>query len=554
MVLASFGEILSIGAIFPFLSLIANPDSLLKILGYLSLEVFFSPINYQDFLLLAAILFSFFIMTSAGLRLLLIWASMRLSYSIGADLSSAIYLKTLYQPYSVHIARNSSEIINAISRKTLDLITTLSSALTILSSFVILISIFFTLFLIDALVSFLVLSIMGFFYFLVVTYTRKRLINNSVTVSINSTSVIKTLQEGLGGIRDVLIDSSQLFFCHEYQRSDRKLRKAQGDTQFIGQCPRFVLEALGMILIVLLTFRLSLSGGVESVLPLLGVLALGAQRLLPVLQNIYLCWSNIQGNRASLEEALKLLEQPIPQQYLFYLSSDINFFRSISFNKVYFRYGDSSPEVIADMTFTIPRGSKVGFIGQTGSGKTTVLDLLMGLLHPTAGQILVDGIPIAENNILKWQRHIAHVPQSIYLADISIAENIAFGVDKNAIDMDRIILCATRAKIHTTIMGLFDGYKTIVGERGSRLSGGQRQRIGIARALYKNADVIVLDEATSALDGSTEVEVIDAINSLDADITLIMVAHRLSTLKDCDYIFEIGGGNIKKCHQYGDLI
>lgn len=554
MVAASFGEILSIGAILPFLSLLANPDNFINFLKQIDFYGLTIGWDYEEVLLIALMLFCFATACSALLRLLLVWANMRFSYATGADLSAEIYRKTLYQPYATHASRNSSEIINAVSRKTLDVITTLSSSITILSSFVILLSILLILFSASPLISIYVLTGVGVFYLLTIYFTRQRLFINSIIISTKSTKVIKILQEGLGGIRDVLLDGSQPFFCREYQDADWKLRLAQGNTQFIGQSPRFVIEALGMILIAFLAYRLSLAGGVESALPTLGVLALGAQRLIPVLQNLYLCWSNIQGNRNSLAEALDLLEQPMPEHYDGSLAAKVGFDRCISFDNVSFQYDESSPLVLNEINLSISKGSRIGLIGHTGSGKSTVLDLLMALLSPTKGLISVDGVAITPLNARGWQKRIAHVPQSIYLADVSIAENIAFAIPRNQIDMDRVIDAARKAKIHESISSWRLGYETLVGERGVRLSGGQRQRIGIARALYKKADVIVFDEATSALDESTEVDVMNAIGSLDRNLTLIIVAHRLSTLRDCESIIEIESGKVKNFYDFTTLV
>jgi ATP-binding cassette subfamily B protein len=209
-----------------------------------------------------------------------------------------------------------------------------------------------------------------------------------------------------------------------------------------------------------------------------------------------------------------------------------DFKNEISFQNISFRYSDNMPWVLDKLSFTVPKGSRVGFIGKTGSGKSTCLDLLMGLLEPTAGQILVDGYPLSQKTIRAWQGNIAHVPQAIYLADISLAENIAFGTPRDKIDIERVRSAARKAHIADFIESLPQGYQGLVGERGIRLSGGQRQRIGIARALYKTARIIIFDEATSALDNETEQVVMQTIESLSADLTVFIIAHRLTTLKN----------------------
>jgi ATP-binding cassette subfamily B protein len=362
------------------------------------------------------------------------------------------------------------------------------------------------------------------------------------------------LQEALGGIRDVLLDGTQQLYCNIYRQANQPLRRAQGNNAFIGGSPRFAVEALAIAVIAVLTYALSQrQGGITSALPTLGAIALGAQRLLPALQNCYAAWASIVGNQGSLSEMIDLLDQPVPEEMLQPPPAPLPFKQSIRLDAVSYRYEKEGVFVVSDLSITIPKGARVGFVGHTGSGKSTTLDLIMGLLTPTRGQILVDGRPIEGVNRRAWQRNIAHVPQSIFLADASLAENIAFGVPPEEFDMERVRQAARRAQIAEFIEGLPDGYQTRVGERGARLSGGQRQRIGIARALYKRASVLAFDEATSALDNPTEREVMDAIANLDRELTVLLIAHRLTTVRNCDIIFEFEQGRLAAEGSYEQL-
>jgi ATP-binding cassette, subfamily B, bacterial PglK len=300
-----------------------------------------------------------------------------------------------------------------------------------------------------------------------------------------------------------------------------------------------------MVLIAALAFGISrTAGGIAAALPVLGALALGAQRLLPVLQQGYSAWAMIVGSQTSLAVTLQLLEQPIPQDALLPTPPPLPFTDKLRFDAVRFRYSEKTPWVLDNFNLTISKGARVGFVGSTGSGKSTTLDLLMGLLIPASGELLVDGEPVVGNRVRAWQRTIAHVPQSIYLADATLAENIAFGVPQRDIDIERVKQAARQAQIAEFIESGADGYDAMVGERGIRLSGGQRQRIGIARALYKRAGVLVFDEATSALDNATEQSVMDAIDGLDRDLTIVLIAHRLTTVRRCDVIVELEHGQV----------
>jgi ATP-binding cassette subfamily B protein len=286
----------------------------------------------------------------------------------------------------------------------------------------------------------------------------------------------------------------------------------------------------------------------------LGSLALAAQRMLPVLQNLYSNYLKVRTSQISVHDALEILERPLPPHFGQPAPAPLGYRTAIELRDLHFRYTPTTPWVLAGLNLRIPRGSRVGFIGATGSGKSTLIDILMGLLPPGRGEVLIDGVPVFPDHLRGWQAHLAHVPQAIYLADVSIADNIAFGVPPERIDHERVRAAARQAQIADAIESWTEGYATLVGERGVRLSGGQRQRIGIARALYKQADVIVFDEATSALDNQTEASVMAAIEGLHPDLTILIVAHRLTTLRGCDLIVELERGGIRRMGTYQEII
>jgi ABC-type multidrug transport system fused ATPase/permease subunit len=556
MIAASFAEVVSIGAVLPFLATLTSPESVFRHPIAQPAINFFGLTAPGQLLLPLTVLFAFTAIISGAIRLVLLWAQTKLGHAIGADLSISIYRRTLYQPYSVHVARNSSEVIAGISGKANGVVYfTLLPLLTILSSIVILTTILFALLAIEPFIASVAFAGFGAIYALVIMLTRKRLARDSQRVSHEQTQVIKALQDGLGGIRDVLIDGTQSTYCKIYRKADLSLRQGNANIQMIASSPRYGIEALGMVLIAMLAFVLAgRSAGIATAIPVLGALALAAQRMLPALQQTYSCWASLRGGQASLADALVLLDQPLPSHADGPLPTPSPFQDAICFNNLSFRYTPQGPWVLRGLDFTIPKGSRIGFIGTTGSGKSTLLDIVMGLLSPTEGSFSIDSNPVTERNCRAWQTHIAHVPQVIFLSDTTIAENIAFGVEPDQIDHARVRWAAEKAQIALTIESWNFQYDTVVGERGIRLSGGQRQRIGIARALYKKADVIVLDEATSALDNDTEFAVMEAIDNLGSELTVLIVAHRLTTLRNCDWIVELGNGSVSRIGTYQEIV
>jgi ATP-binding cassette subfamily B protein len=553
---SAFAEIASLGAVIPFIGALTQPDRILK-WPIVARFAHAAGIKTNDELLLwFTIGFALIAVIAGAVRMLLLWANVRVTFASGADLSSEVYRRTLYQPYSVHVARNSSEVIAGITSKVGGTVVgVMFPLMTLISATVSLCATFATLVIIDPWVALGAGFGFGVCYGVITSFSRRRLRENSRRMATEYTVVVKALQEGLGGIRDVLIDGSQPVYCEAYRRADQTLRSAQGDNAFIAQSPRFSMEAIGMILIAGLAFTLSRrSGGVAAALPVLGALALGAQRLLPALQQVYAAWASIAGSHASLEDTVDLLDQPLPDDIKLPRPAPLPFRREIRFDGVYFRYSSDGPWVLDHLDFVIPKGPRVGLVGGTGSGKSTTLDLLMGLLQPIEGTIAIDGQILAGGAVRAWQACIAHVPQSIFLADTTLLENIAFGIPRNAIDPERVRVAAQRAQICDFIDSMPRGFQELVGERGVRLSGGQRQRIGIARALYKEASVLILDEATSALDNSTERSVMDSIDGLSRDLTVFMIAHRLSTVRRCDTILELEHGRLVAQASYDQLM
>jgi len=556
MAFSAFAEIVSIGLVIPFLSAITSPDVIFNqsylqpALNFFSIESNAALIKFLTAIFCVAAIFS------AGLRLLTLWVQTRFCYSIGADLSAQIYKNSLYQSYSVHVSRNSSEYISTIVAKTTASTSfAILPVLNILSSGFVLLAVTITLIAIEPFVALSALFVFGSLYGLVMLVTRNKLDIDSKKISHEQDQVIKILQEGFGSIRDILVSNTQEVYLRSYRTSFSSLQRAWANVEIIKGTPRYVIEALGIIAIALLALHFSTQpNGMVSAIPILGAMALGAQRILPILQLIYSSLSSLRAGFSSLLDVIIMLEEPTNEVLSLESTKFLEFNNQITLQNLQFKYSDDGPLILDGINLSIPKGGILGIIGSTGSGKSTLTDILMGLLHPNAGSFLVDDIIITESNKFGWQSKLAHVPQSIFLTDSSIAENIALGVPPDEIDFDLVQRAAKQAQIHGTISAWPNKYNTIVGERGVRISGGQRQRIGIARALYKKAPVIIFDEATSALDSSTEASVMQSIASLNQDLTIIIVAHRLTTLKNCSNIIELSNGKILRQGVYNDII
>lgn len=556
MFLVSIAEILSIGAVLPFLGVLTAPEWVFGHPVVQPLILLLEISEPRQLLLPLTLAFSVAALFSGVMRIIHLWVQTKLSHAIGADLSSSIFRRTLYQPYAVHAARNSSEVIAAIANKTTVVVyQVIWPLLVIISSLFMLVAIAGTLIVIEPVVALSAFAGFGGIYALAIALTRKRLAQYSHSISQNQVKVFKSLQEGLSGIRDVLIDGTQAAYCEYFRSADIPLRRAQANSQIIGSSPRYGIEAVGMVLIAILAYSMvGRPTAIAGTIPVLGALALGAQRLLPVLQQSYASWTSMRSGQQALVDTLDLLDQPLPEYAEASCVSPVPFQHSLTLDKLAFRYSTEMPWILRDVSLTISKGSRVGFIGSTGSGKSTLLDVIMSLLYATEGSLKIDGIPITQHNHRAWHAHIAHVPQAIFLSDTTIAENIAFGIPRDQIDHSRVREAAKKAQLAKTIEAWQHQYETPVGERGVRLSGGQRQRIGIARALYKQADIIVFDEATSALDNNTEQAVMEAIERLGEELTIIIVAHRLSTLKICTQVIELESGRIKRSGTYLEVL
>lgn len=544
MLVSGISELFTLGSIFPFLAVLSNPNTLWDQQYIQSFSKILGITDPYQLVLPTTILFASASLFAAFIRLINLWLNCKLAAAIGSDLSCEAYRRTLYQPYEVHLQRNSASVITTTTTQIIRTVQALTALLQMITALVVALGLLAGLLFINWKVAVAAAVLLGSIYRLLASTARQQLRSNSKKISYAAKQQIKALQEGLGAIRDVLLNGNQNTYVEIYRRADRPQRQLTANNQFLATFPRYAIEGLSLTSIAFLGFGMvqQQQGQLNavSIVPLLGALAMGAQRLLPALQQIYASWSSLKALSADLSNVLEMLEQSVVT--LSCSQSPFKLQKSIEFLNVSFAY-NGQMTVLKNFNLTIRKGERLGIVGSTGSGKSTTIDLLMGLLKPTSGQILIDGCDLHETNqpgrIGDWMATISHVPQSIYLSDSTIAENIAFGVAPNQIDYLKVKAAAEQAQVSSFIESTPEGFNTFVGERGVRLSGGQRQRIGIARALYKNASILVLDEATSALDGNTEKALMESVEALSNDLTIIMIAHRISTLDRCDRIVEI---------------
>lgn len=557
MIFSSLAEVLSLGTVIPFLVLLTSPDKIFEYQYVQSIANYFGVNSAESILLPLTLFFVSAILLAGITRLCAVWYQTRLSHEIGEDLSLLIYKHTLYQPFCKHLLRNSSEVISGIGMKTIHVVNGIvMPILNIISAVFLLTSILAVLIFIEPKQALIAIFSIGLIYAAIISATKKKLIIYSRVSSSQTGQVLKVLQEGLGGIRDIIIGQLQPYFLKLYSDTDKPRRRTEANILIIASTPRYLIEASATILIALMAYIIASSEhGVSNAIPILGALALGAQRILPLAQSIFSGWSIMVGSKSSLEDVLELLNHITGSEFEFTNAHGkiFNFKRLIQFQEVSFSY-ESGRDVLDSVSVDIQKGARLGIIGSTGSGKSTFIDILMGLLQPTKGRLVVDGQVISIENSWDWQKNVSHVPQSIFLSESSVAENIAFGIPKSEIDMTQVRDAARKAQISNSIDLWPFGYETLVGERGVRLSGGERQRIGIARALYKDPKIIIFDEATSALDNQTESDVMKAIECLSNELTIIIVAHRLTTLKGCSQILELINGKINRIGDYSTII
>ena len=548
MIISGISEIFLLGSFIPFLSVITNPEKLFEISIVRRYAEVLNLNNAKELLMPITIIFIFAVAITTFIRILNIWMIGRVAAEIGGDISIQSFGRNIYQDYLSHLKSNSSTMISTSTIQITRAINGIKEFFKIITSLTISAIILFALIYLDksvALFSFLVFTSV---YIILAFFVRKELRNNSKYIKDTSNKRIKIIQESIGGIREIILNGTQEAFLKLYKRVDRPFHILQQRNIFLGVAPRSAFQGISLIFIASFALILSIIRNLDniSIITIIGAFALGAQRLLPQLQQIYNGWSQLKNYSSDLNTLIGSIDKPLKVKNT--VTPSIFLFKKLSLENVYFKYHPEGDYVLEDINLEISIGEKIGFVGSTGSGKSTLIDIVIGLLKPSKGRLLIDGIDLYDDKnfeyLSRWRNSISHVPQNIFLTDSSIAENIAFGIPKNEIDERKIRNASKNAYIDHFIEKLSNGYESNVGERGVKISGGQLQRIGIARALYRNTNVLIFDEATSALDNHTEALIMNNINNLHDEKLLIMISHRLNTLEECNRIFEMENGKL----------
>jgi HlyD family secretion protein len=559
VVLMAFAEIAGVVSIGPFMALVGD-------ISQLQGEGHFADIyratgleDPRDFLFWVGIGVLVMLTLAACISMFTIWRLSMYGAQVGAELGNRLFRHYMYQPWLFHASGSSSQLTNRIVQESTRITSQIINPLMQMNAKLVM-ALFMTLaiFLYNPIVALSGLFLFSGAYMLLYKSVRRRLVWNGRHISDAQQMRFKLMGEGFGGIKDALLLGRQRVFTDRFQAECEKLAAAQGTTQAMGQVPRYAMEliAFGGIIFLVLYLLSSHEGNLGAILPVLSVYALAGFKLLPAFQQAYTGLSQIRGNLAAFDavrddlraSSMTVTKSSVPTGQRLFPRSEIRL------DNVVFSYPGKEEPALKGVNITIPTNQIIGLVGASGSGKSTAIDVLLGLIRPQHGELMIDGQPLTEENLRAWQDSLGFVPQSIFLADSSIRENIAFGLPPEAIDEDKVNRAATMAHLDELLAELPQGLETTVGERGVQLSGGQRQRIGIARALYHDAEVLVLDEATSALDGITEKLIMDAIHDFSGKKTIIMIAHRLATVKACDKVFLIDKGSVVDQGTYQDLM
>jgi ABC-type multidrug transport system fused ATPase/permease subunit len=549
-------DAIGIASIMPFIAVLANPD-LIQTNSYLAkLYNILGGGSQKDFLLILGVLIFFILLISLGFKALTIFYQLRFNLMLEYRLGELLVERYLHQPYAWFLTRNSTDLgKNILSEASAVIDKAMIPFTTLIAQTAVAFALLTLLVIVQPAMALSIVVLLGGSYILIFKFMSQTLNRLGKHILENNTARFKVVSEAFSAAKEVKIGGLENFYINRFVMSARPYAMHQSAALSIALLPRFALEAIafgGMMLIVI--YLMTLDASITEILPLVSLYAFAGYRLVPAFQQLYGSLSQLRIAEPVIDLVYRDLSTPKLARSIECTDTQLTFEKSISLENIYYTYPSASRPALNDISFTITANTVVGIVGPTGCGKTSVIDLIMGLLEHQKGTLCVDGQVINFANMRQWQKIIGYVPQQIYLADSTIAANIAFGVNEADINREAIIRAAKVAELDEFVINeLPNGYDTEVGERGVRLSGGQRQRIGIARALYHNPKILILDEGTSALDNLTELAVMESINNLRKGITIILIAHRLSTVRECDQIYIMENGKFLEQGTYDEL-
>ena len=540
MVSLSFAELFSLASIIPFISIFLNPESYYSHPWLSPFIDFFKIQNKDGLFLFITIVFISLILISGSIKLLFLYLSNEITNFTEADFKAKIFEYNVNQSYSYHLKQGSNVIMSSIIQKTSQISLYLNDFVSIISGVMTSSLIFFFLVFLKP---FIIISVTFFlitFFTIIFFVNKNKILKNSKRISQNQNEIVNIFQDSIGYVNETIIYSLHNIFISKFNKAVNVIASNMLFMHNKSQSPRIYLEYAALLCFAAIIFFFYKDNNeVSDSLTVLAALGLGTQKLLPLINRIQSSLTRMKNFQAGVEDTLDILDNSKIEKEKNLLLEKVFLKKKIKLNNVYFSYNKENNWILDNINLEIKKGSKVGIKGTTGSGKSTLGNIIIGLLDPTKGQLFVDDILINSQNKSSWHKNISIIPQNIFLNDVSIAENIAIGDDPKEIDLEKVKNAARQAQIHDFIVNTPNQYNEKVGERGIKLSGGQRQRIGIARALYREAKVILFDEATNQLDTNTESLIVQSINNLDKEITIILIAHRLSTLEDCDQIIDL---------------
>jgi ABC-type multidrug transport system fused ATPase/permease subunit len=563
VVLGALSSALMVGSVLPFLSVLSQPERIETVPSLAWAYERFGFKSDHGFLVGLGLAVLFVIVLASAMQIFRIWAVARFATMRIHSISHRLLATYLRQPYEFFLNRHSGEMSTRILAETEQLVNQfLRPAAEAIASMFTIVAVVSLLIWVEPIIALVSLSVISCIYGLIYWVSRRALKGlGRARVKANSAR-FRICSEALSGIKDIKLLGRESGYVARYETPSRSMAAALSTVEIVSLIPKFALEAIafgGIILLCLILMdpdSLQSGAALGGILPILGLFAFAGQRLMPELQKLYQSLARIQAGGASVNAVYDdLVNQLNDGRLPLSIPTGLGLSDRIVLDNVSYRYPDAKLAGLNGISLDINAGERIGIVGSTGAGKTTLADMILGLLPPSEGRIIVDGAPITDENLRAWQQSVGYVPQDIFLTDANIYQNIALGVPMLEIDQPRVRRAAEIARIDDFIRNdLPDEYETAIGERGVRLSGGQRQRIGIARALYHEADLIVFDEATSALDNLTELEVMSAIDALPGDKTVLIIAHRLSTVKRCDRIIVMDKGRVVACDTWDTLM